>query len=155
MMMNIRLLMAVLLLFGVSAVGAQSGPTPEKMINEGNYRGAPWISGGVGEGERKYLLEEYTDDFNLKLEFAVAQGSYLADVWVRITKPTGEVVVNSLSDGPWFMTKLPAGTYKVQAMGFGKTFEKTVEVPATGLQTVVFNQWTKAEVAKQTPGPTY
>jgi len=155
MTMSIRVMTVILLLFGVSAVGAQSVPTPEKMINEGNFRGTPWISGGVGEGERKYLLEEYADDFNLKLEFAVAQGSYLADVWVRITKLTGEVVVNSLSDGPWFMTKLPAGTYKVQAMGFGKTFEKTVQVPATGLHTVVFNQWTKGEVAEHTPGANF
>jgi hypothetical protein len=104
---------------------------------------------------RQYLREEYADDFNWKLEFAVAQGSYLSDVWVRITKPTGEVVVNSLSDGPWFLTKLPAGTYKVQAIGFGKTFEKTGQVPATGLHTVAFNQWTKAGVAEHTPGATF
>jgi hypothetical protein len=152
MTMSIRVITVILLLFGVSAVGAQSVPAPEKMINEGNFRGTPWISGGVGEGEREYLLKEYAEDFNLKLEFAVAQGDYLADVWVRITKPTGEVVVNSLSDGPWFMAKLPAGTYKVQAMGFGKKFEKTIQVPATGLHTVVFNQWTKADVAEQPPG---
>jgi len=38
-------------------------------------------------------------------------------------------------------------------MGFGETFEKTVQVPATGLRTVVFNEWTKAGVAKETPGP--
>ena len=63
--------------------------------------------------------------------------------------------MNSLSDGPWFMTKLPAGTYKVQAMGFGKTFEKTVQVPATGLHTVVFNQWTNGEVAEHTPGASF
>jgi hypothetical protein len=67
----------------------------------------------------------------------------------------GEVVVNSLSDGPWLITKLPAGTYKVQAMGFGKTFEKTVQVPATGLHTAVFYQLTKEEVAEHTPGPPY
>lgn len=120
MTMSIRVMTAILLLLVVSAVGAQSVPTPEKMINEGNFRGTPWISGGVGEGERKYLLEEYADDFNLKLEFAVAQGSYLADVWVRITKPMGEVVVNSLSGGPWFMTKLPAGTYKLKFHGFSE-----------------------------------
>jgi hypothetical protein len=155
MMTNTRSLMAVLLLFGLSAAGAATVPTSEKMINEGDYRGTPWINGGVGEEERKYLLEKYADDFNLKLELAVAQGSYLADVWARITKPTGEVVVNSLTDGPWFMTKLPAGNYKVRVMGFGKTCEKTVQVPATGLRTVVFNQWTKEEVAEHTPGPTF
>ncbi len=155
MMMKIWSAIAAGLLFGASSVSAENVPTPEKMINKGNFRGTPWISGGVGEGERKYLVEEYADDYNLKLEFAVAQGNYLADVWVRITKPTGEIVVRGLSDGPWFMTKLPAGTYQVEAMGFGETFEKTVEVPAAGLHTVVFNEWTKAGVAEETPGPTY
>ena len=38
MAMIIRVMTVVLLLFGVSAVGDQSVPTSEKMINEGNYR---------------------------------------------------------------------------------------------------------------------
>jgi hypothetical protein len=155
MMMKTLYAIAAMLLLGASAVSAESAPTPEKMISEGSYEGTPWLSGGVGEGEREYLLQEYADDFNLKLEFAVAQGNYLADVGVLIAKPAGEVVMNTLSKGPWFMTKLPAGTYRVRATGFGESFEKTVEVPATGLHTVVFNEWTKAEVAKETPGPTY
>jgi hypothetical protein len=154
-MTKYRFAVAVLLMFIASAVSAESVPTPEKMISEGSYEGTPWLSGGVGEGEREYLLQEYGDDFNLKLEFAVAQGSYLADVGVLIAKPTGEVVMNTLSKGPWFMTKLPPGTYRVRATGLGESFEKTVQFPATGLHTVVFKEWTKAEVAKETPGPTY
>ncbi len=150
-----RFAIAVLLMCIAAALSAETVPTPEKMISEGSYEGTPWLSGGVGEGEREYLLQEYGDDFNLKLEFAVAQGSYLADVEVLIAKPTGEVVMNTPSQGPWFMTKLPSGTYRVRATGFDESFEKTVEVPATGLHTVVFNHWTKAEVAKETPGPTY
>lgn len=148
-------LLGALLAFGVSAAASETIPITEKMLSEGMFRGTPWLSGGVGEGERKYILENYADDFNLKVEFAVAAGNYLADVVVKIIGPDGDVVINTLSTGPWFMTKLPAGTYRVQAMGFGETFEKTVEVGATGLVTVLFNEWTKAEVAETTPGPTY
>jgi hypothetical protein len=58
MMKKTRMLPAVLFCFGASIVGAETMPTPEKMINEGNYRGTPWISGGVGEGGRKYLMRD-------------------------------------------------------------------------------------------------
>jgi hypothetical protein len=111
------------------------------------------VSGGVGIEER--MRETLADDYNLKLEFAVAQGNYLGDVSVRITNADGAVVMDAKSSGPWFLTKLPPGTYGVQASGFGETFEQTVQLPATGLHTLVFNQWTKAGVAQETPGPTY
>ena len=155
MMMKTWLAIAALLFLGVSAIATAADPTYEETISKGSYEGTPWLSGGVGEGEREYILAEYTDDYNLKLEFAVADGSYLADIEVLIAKPTGKVVMQASSKGAWFLTNLPAGTYHVKAMGFGETFEKTVEVPATGLHTVVFNEWTKAEVAEETPGPSY
>lgn len=154
MMTPFRTAAAVLLFVYIPLVHAESVPTPEKMITEGSFRGIPWISGGVGEGERKYLLDTYSGVYNLKLEFAEAGGNYLADIWVQISKPTGEVVLNGLSDGPWLMTKLPAGTYKVRVKGYGVAFEKTAEVPATGMKTLVFNQWTKKEVTTDAP-PAY
>jgi hypothetical protein len=41
------------------------------------------------------------------------------------------------------------------ASGFGRTFNETVTVPASGMATVVFNQWTKEGVAQASPGPFY
>lgn len=145
---------ATLLALGLSVASAEEPSVGVKgMYDKGTYEGTPWISGGVGENERKYLLEHHAADNNLKLEFAVTDGTYLADVDVMIAKPGGEVVMKAHSKGPWFMTKLPAGEYRVQATGFDQTFDATVSVPATGLETVVFNQWTRGEVAKETPGP--
>lgn len=152
--MKTFLAIATLLMFGASAVVAEIDPVHEDMIGKGDYEGTPWLSGGVGEGEREYIVGEYADDYNLKLEFADAQGSYLADIEVQIATPTGEVVMNTVSNGPWFMTKLPAGKYKVVATGTGGTLEKTVEIPAKGLHTVVFNDWAKAEVTEEKPSQT-
>jgi hypothetical protein len=53
------------------------------------------------------------------------------------------------------MARLPAGTYRIKASGFDESFEKTVEVPTSRLHTVLFTEWTKCEVADDTPGPGY
>lgn len=122
--------------------------------DQGSYLGTPWVSGGVGKASREQLMKEY-DDYNLKLEFAVADGNYLADVAVSITTPDGAPVLRAFSTGPWLMTKLPAGTYEVAVNGYERTFTQEVQVPAQGMETVIFNDWTKAGVAQATPGPTY
>lgn len=143
------------LLFGFSALAATGNAIATDLYSEGSYEGRAWVSGGVGINEREYMIENFSDDYNVKLEFAIAGGEYLGDIEVLMTKPDGEVVMRAFSNGPWFMTKLPAGTYRVQATGFDQSFEKTIEVPAEGLHTVVFNEWTRAEVAEETPGPDF
>jgi hypothetical protein len=148
-------LAAAALLSSLSAVLVASAASAEEFYQEGSYEGRTWISGGVGINERQYLLDHFADKENVKLEFAVADGEYLGDINVLITKPDGEVVMKAFSSGPWFMTKLPAGTYRVRVSGFDQSFEKTIEVPAEGLHSVVFNEWTKPDVAEETPGPTY
>ena len=48
-------------------------------MTEGRQGDIPWVSGGVGINEREYL-QKMASEFNLKLEFAASDGSYLADV---------------------------------------------------------------------------
>jgi len=122
--------------------------------DKGSYLGTPWASGGAGDQAREEMMQELAD-YNLRLEFAVADGNYLSDIAVTVTEAGGGAAVRAFSSGPWFMTKLPAGTYDVRASGFGETFEETVQVPHSGLETVVFNEWTKAGVAQTTPGAGY
>jgi hypothetical protein len=141
-------------LFAADATMTDNMTEKEDPSDKGSYLGTPWVSGGVGESSRDQLMREY-DDYNLKLEFAVAEGNYLADVAVNITRENGTPVLRAFSTGPWLMTKLPAGTYDVTVNGFEKTFEQQVTVPAQGMETVVFNDWTKAGVAAATPGPSY
>lgn len=158
-MMNLLQRIAALsIAFSTSGIGvalaANAAMTDHQIpIDQGTYRGTPWLSDGVGESAREQLMNA-DDDYNLKLEFAVAEGHYLGDVAVSINTPDGEPVLRAFSPGPWLMAKLPAGRYEVDANGFEKTFVREVDVPAQGMETVLFNDWTKADVAEATPGPT-
>ncbi|MCF7997040.1 MAG: hypothetical protein K9L88_19745 [Chromatiaceae bacterium] len=157
---RIALLSIALGLSGVGVAAAAETAAENQLsgeeipIDQGTYRGTPWVSGGVGESAREALMREY-DDYNLKLEFAVAEGNYLADIAVSLTTPDGVPVLRAFSPGPWLMAKLPAGRYEVAVNGFEKTFVREVTVPAQGLETMIFNGWTKAGVAEATPGPNY
>ncbi len=127
---------------------------PEQYVTEGRQGDIPWVSGGVGINEREYL-QKMASEFNLKLEFAASDGSYLADVNVRIDQIDGDTVLQAKSPGPWFMTKLPPARYQVTVSSGDGTFEESVQIPAQGMETVVFNNWTKPGVAAATPAPTY
>jgi hypothetical protein len=41
-----------MLAIGWSALAAQTMAEPEEMVDEGTFQGVPWLSGGVGKGER-------------------------------------------------------------------------------------------------------
>mgnify|MGYP003347425758 CR=1 FL=1 len=70
----------------------------------------PTWSGGIGD-ESLEEMKARQGDFNLKFVFAMKEGDYVADVGVKIVDGAGKVVLEQVSDGPVFMTKLPAGRY--------------------------------------------
>jgi hypothetical protein len=96
-----------------------------------------YVSGGVGT-ESLDQLSAMARDFNLKLVFALNSGEFLSDVRVVINDATGKMVLNTLSDGPWFLTKLPAGNYQVVATLAGKAERRQIDVAATTLRTIDF-----------------
>jgi hypothetical protein len=67
-------------------------------------------------------------NYDLKLIFATREGNYLSDVNVTIVDEQGRKVLETVSEGPWFYTKLPAGKYKVTAEARGKTYQQVVQV---------------------------
>ena len=96
----------------------------------------PILSGGIGESGREELAARQSE-FSLKLVFAYASGSYLASVAVRIADAaSGEVLVDAVSNGPWFLADLPAGRYRVTATYEGESQSADVSVPAQGLREV-------------------
>lgn len=96
-----------------------------------------YVSGGVGL-ESLDQLSSIARDFNLKLVFALNSGSYLSGVQVAIADSKGNTVVDAMSDGPWFMAKLPTGSYRVMATVAGKTEKRQVTVGPSQLKTVDF-----------------
>jgi hypothetical protein len=99
--------------------------------------GVAHVSGGVGLTSIE-RLNAISRDFNLKLVFAMASGNYVDGVTVTIANSAGRTLVDAASDGPWFLARLPAGTYQVTATFAGKTEKRSVTVGAEKLTTADF-----------------
>lgn len=83
---------------------------------------------GVGLEEREALNAE-RDRYNLRLAFAEKDGSYLADIAVRLSTADGKDVYNGSSDGPWLFARLQPGKYRLEADYGG---DKQVRILAVG-----------------------
>lgn len=99
--------------------------------------GVSYVSGGVGETSIA-ALNALARDFNLKLVFALKSGDYVNGVKVGIANAAGNALVDATSEGPWFLAKLPAGTYQVTASFAGKTEKRSIAVGAGRLTTADF-----------------
>ncbi|MGE0683441.1 MAG: hypothetical protein AB7P69_21395 [Candidatus Binatia bacterium] len=106
--------------------------------------GIPYVSGGVSVDDR-LALRQMTHDDNVQLIFAAKNRDYLSDVSVRITDGKGHQVLNSVAQGPWLFTKLPAGKYTITATTMGHSQGTVAEVTPTG-QTRVYLTWENSVV---------
>ena len=73
-----------------------------------------YYSGGVGITERTQM-KDMTKGFNLKLIFDTKTGAYLSSVAVKIEDAKGKVLIDTVSQGPWFSARLPADNYRITA----------------------------------------
>jgi len=125
--------MAAIFLGSASLVSA-AGSTDSVVQTAANVS---YVSGGVGT-ESLDQLGAMSSQFNLKLVFALKSGEYLSGVQVAITDAKGKSMLDTTSEGPWLMTKLPAGNYRVVATVAGKAEKRQVAVGGTKLKTVDF-----------------
>ena len=113
---------------GTAAVAFGQGAAQLNPKTENNIS---YVSGGVGKDEQELANAIGRFGYNVQLVFAEQQtGAYLADVRVRLADPKGNVVLDTVSDGPMFLAKLPPGRYQVTAEVRGQP--KTASVDATG-----------------------
>jgi hypothetical protein len=97
-----------------------------------------YVSGGIGGAERA-ALRAAAPQYNLHLLFAgQGNGEYLSSVKVTITDERGVVVLDAVSDGPYFMARLPAGRYRISADIGGSAQTRAVSVPARGAASTSF-----------------
>jgi hypothetical protein len=99
--------------------------------------GVSYVSGGVGTDSID-RLNSLAGDFNLKLVFALSSGSYVSDVKVVIADAAGRTLLDTTSDGPWLLARLPVGNYQIAATLSGKAVRHQVAVGTAKLRTVDF-----------------
>lgn len=121
----------------VMLVGLAWGQGDIPRLVEKSQGEVKYVSGGVGLEEREYL-KSVQSNYNLKLVFAVKTKEYLSDVRVVIQDPKGKTYLNTTSDGPWMLIKVPEGSYIVQATVSGETLAEKRKV-GKGLQVINFH----------------
>jgi len=89
---------------------------------------------GIDERDEMNVVAK---DYHLSLIFANAQGEYLSAVAVRIWDSGGKLILDAISDGPWFFVKAAPGTYRVSATYQGVKQTRTEKVGG-GLNEAVF-----------------
>lgn len=134
---------ALLPLLGIALAGA-AAPTQAERLTVETVGEISYVSGGVGTQEQE-ALQQAKSDFNLHLLFAVAEsGAFLARVPISIADESGQVLVEAVSDGPYFYAKVPTGTYTVSAENSGNVQTRTLTVPASGTVSEDF-RWPAAQ----------
>jgi len=71
-----------------------------------------YVSGGVGE-EMAYL-QSIQNEYSLKFLITEKNGIFLADVEAVITDSKGNSVLDTVTQGPVLLVKLPPGKYKAK-----------------------------------------
>jgi hypothetical protein len=115
-----------------------------EMMGEVSY-----VSGGIGESELE-MMQGRAKDYSLEFVFVQKlkqKEEYLADVNVKIQDAHHNVVLETVTEGPYLFLNLPKGKYSVSAEYNGDVKLKNVVVNTKKHQKVVF-WWPTVEHAE-------
>ncbi len=101
-----------------------------------------YVSGGISADEVRFMqcMQPY---FPLTLVFVERIDThpkeiYTADVHVQLSNATGELLFDSIVDGPFLLIDLAAGNYKLTADLYGKIKERNIKIYADKRKRSVF-----------------
>lgn len=97
----------------------------------------PLVSGGVGEDDLEHL-KSIQNQYDLKLLITEDNGTFLSDVSVHIEDKQGRTVVDTTTDGPILLVKLPTGNYKITATRHDETKNTRINVTSGKLRAYQF-----------------
>ena len=98
----------------------------------------PLISGGVGEEDMSHL-KAVQGEYNLKFLITEKNGTFLSDIAVHIADLKGHTIVDTTTEGPVLLIKMPAGKYKVTATRHDETSTRKISVGSKGLSAYIIN----------------
>ena len=100
--------------------------------------GEPYLTGGVGEGERE-VLNRRRPDFNVRITTAAKQsGAYLAEVHVKVVDAANRTVLETALGGPLMFIRLAPGQYTIVALLGQQKQQRAVSVGAQGHRELYF-----------------
>ena len=102
-----------------------------------DYKGVVYITGGIGEEE----LEEINaarSGFNVRVLLAEKSGGYVTGVRVVVSEVGGAKVLEVESAGPYLLTRLPEGNYRIAATYADQARQQDFSVQPGRAHEVVF-----------------
>lgn len=99
-----------------------------------------YMTGGVGTDQAN-AMKAAEHHYGLTLEFAQQakpRNEYLAGINVKVSNASGKMLLDTQSDGPFLMAKLPAGKYTVAATYDGHLMTRTANVSSKHHARLVF-----------------
>ena len=134
---------AAAMLFVLASVGAAAAAGDFIPPFDGQHKiiakSEAYYSGGVGITERNQMAD-MTQNFNLKLIFDTPTGAYLSAIAVKIQDAKGHVLIDTVSQGPWFSARLPAARYRIVTSFGNRRYTREINL-AKKAQTLVLS-WT-------------
>jgi hypothetical protein len=139
-MQRARLVTTGLLTFSLLTSLPALARSPGALPPEQTQGVVTYVSGGIGIEETRAFAAA-AKQYPLVLEFAVKhapRAALTANVHVIVTDVKGQSVLDTHSNGPFLLAKLPAGYYTVSAEQKGQLLARTVHVITHKLAHVLF-----------------
>ncbi len=99
-----------------------------------------YVSGGIGDDQAD-AFKQAAPSYPLELLFAqqgAPKDEYVADVKVTIRDNSGKVLLDTTTDGPFLLAKLPSGKYQIDADYAGRVKHQSVDIQGGRHQRKVF-----------------
>jgi hypothetical protein len=106
-------LAAILGTTGLACAAREMG-APGAGLTSQTSGGIRYLAGGVSEEERDAIREQ-ANGYNLWIWLARSgSGYFLADVKVSIVDARGQPVLDTVTNGPWLLARVPPGRYTIR-----------------------------------------
>ncbi|WP_211461208.1 carboxypeptidase-like regulatory domain-containing protein [Collimonas silvisoli] len=130
----LSVLMAANLAFAADATQGRLQPTTSGATT--------YLSGGIGEDEST-AIQQMANNYSLELEFVIKakpKDEFTSDVKVKLSDASRNTVLDTVSKGPFFLARLPAGRYHLEASKNGQTKAQDVTIKPGSHQHIMF-EW--------------
>lgn len=126
--------------FLITSMAYLSPATADGLVEEKSQGSVRYATGGIGADEIA-AFKAAAPKYSLELLFAekaMPNDVYLSDVKVTVKGLSGQVLLDTVSGGPFLLLRLPAGKYRIEASNDGVVKQQAVELKAGQHRRVVF-----------------
>jgi hypothetical protein len=126
--------------FLITSMAYLSPATADGLVEEKSQGNVRYATGGIGADEIA-AFKAAAPKYPLQLLFAekaLPNDVYLTDVQVMVKGASGQVLLDTVSGGPFLLLQLPAGKYRIEANNGGMVKQQSIELKAGQHRRVVF-----------------